>query len=242
MGANTIKGIAFIAVITGLACFSGGILSQDKEHTVQYYIDSLFSAEIAGSDDDVEWPRPDSTAISIDTIGYWYDQLVIEVVFLAIRTDWCDEAKAILLESGQRKVELLYFSLNECTEVILKPAEIAEVDSISILFTRSPITGTGGIVEERYWVWNEIENKPVDLKTDDVTCDALAQVLPARHYLAYGGFFDINSLSLEGPVRRPGDYNCCPTGGWIALKYGIDNFSLQVISHTYDPKKRPNDK
>lgn len=248
------KGIAAITVIAGLAFCSAGILAQNQECTIQYYVDSLFFPESSYSDDDVEWYqmdsadsdydaewyRKDSATIAVDTIGYLNGQRVIEVIYVGFFPDWCEVGKAILLESSQRKIELLYFYTNSCLEVHLNPAEIVEVDSVSVLFTRCPITGTAGIIEEKYWIWNHIEDKPVELKHCEVTSDALKRILPAGYRAC--GRFDIRSLSMEGYVQRPDDHKTAATGGLIALKYGIDNFSLQVISYTYDPKKRPNDK
>jgi hypothetical protein len=216
----------------------GSVQATAEKHSVQYFVDSLFYPTGGGESDDFQELCPaESATVSIDTVGPLQDHLVIEVDYSCSDSDWCDEGKAILYRSSQQNFELLYAYLNDCTEVNLQPAAIVVVDSVPVLYTRSPLTGTGGYVEERYWVWSDNVDKPVDLKLEQATHDALSRVLPENYGLAYGGFFDISTLALDCYVRRPGDYNCCPTGGWIELRYKIEDSALRVISCRYDPDK-----
>jgi hypothetical protein len=237
MRVSTVKTIAAITVITGLAFCPEGILANSNERSIQHYVDSLFDGVATEYTDPEIGPTLDSASISIDTIGLWVGRSTFEAFYVGYQADGCFEGKAILYESGGNDFEPLYIYMNYCAEVFLKPADIIEVDSVSVLLTISRLTGTGGCVEEKYWVWSEEHDRPVDLKQNEVTSDALMQTLPEGYYIAWGGLFDIESLSLESYVRRPGDNNCCPTGGWITLKYEIDGSSLRVISCTYDPDK-----
>lgn len=238
MTAGTAKGIVVFYLVFFPVLLYGEIPAIGETHPLEYYIDSLFypayDPELEGA---IDICLRENSTVSLDTVGLLKNTVVVELTYHCSDTEWCDEGKAILFESGREEFGLLYFYVNDCTEVYLQPSGIITVDSVQVLFTRSPITGTGGYVEERYWVWSDTGGIPADLHVEQVTSEALSQVLPENYYVAYGGFFDIYTLSLECYVRRPGDYNCCPTGGWVALKYDIEDCALRVVSCTYDPDR-----
>ncbi len=238
MNTTAAKGIIAFCLLLPPIVFSSHLSASERARPLEYYIDSLFlPAEEAEFGGWAETCHPDSITLSIDTVGFLMDHLVVELIYNCSHTEWCEEGKAILFESVLHKYQLVYFYTNECIEVYLQPAEIILVDSIEVLFSRCPITGTGGYVEERYWVWNNLASEPANLKLEQVTSEALSQVLPPNYHVAWGGFFDISALSLQCYVRKPGDHNCCPTGGKVALLYGIDGSTLRVVSSSYDPNE-----
>ena len=203
---------------------------------LQYYIDSLYlSVPDTSLYDPADYCTIDSARVVVDTVGYLNGHLIVELQYSCTDTIWCDVGKAILYQMEAEHYRLLYTNFSDCTQIVMKPAYVIDIDSTEVLCTRCPIMGSGGYVDERYWVWDTAVSEPVDLKAPEATCNALSAVLPKGYSLAWGGFFDIAGLSLDCYVRKPGDVNASPTGGKVSIRYQIDGHALKVVSCQYDP-------
>lgn len=101
----------------------------------------------------------------------------------------------------------------------------------TVLGTRCPISGTGALYEEEYWSFTAAG--PVPLAANEVVAAALKTLLPPGYGVWKGYGLNMERLCYAMPVWKPGDGNCCPTGGSVYLKFALRNGRLIVTNRRY---------
>lgn len=208
--------------------------------SIEEFTDSIIPA-ITGSmpkylkcDNEGEW--------SIDTIGSWYEQTVIDLVYEVrcqhlldtLRLFSLKAVKAIVVKVSVGEFRLLYISSTDPGDISYVQSELIKVKEYELLYTRSQRTGTGHDFDEAYWMWSEQLDVPRELQVEKADKEKLSGILPPEHGVWKGGHFDIKTLSFQSYTWRNGDGNCCPTGGKLSITYGIENDNLVVKRAIFD--------
>ena len=108
---------------------------------------------------------------------------------------------------------------------------IIKNDFGTILCIPHLFAGTGHFNDDKYFLYSKSQWQRINtsnwLKT-------LNDKLPKGFGVWKGVTPDIANLSATTHVWEKGDPNCCPSGGKIKIKLGIENQELIVISHDFE--------
>lgn len=118
----------------------------------------------------------------------------------------------------------------------IAPSFLLKVGTEEILTTRSLIPGTGNHYDEAYWWFGP--DGPVRIDIESIP-DVLPSLLPAGYEVRKGAGLNMKTLTFQRSVWKPGDANCCPTGGAVTLRFQLDRGRLVVIGKNYDPTAKP---
>jgi hypothetical protein len=113
---------------------------------------------------------------------------------------------------------------------LVEPALLDEVDSQTVLESDDAVSGNGRYHLQAYWTFDEIG--PIFLDTA-ILEEALGKLLPPSLHAGRGTYFDIQTLTLKGPVARD-PAACCADAGKFAIKFVIRSHQLEVLSQQFD--------
>ena len=104
----------------------------------------------------------------IDTVGLWNGRTVIDIFYETQRANrenpsekYTHKAiKAIAVNTAGKNYRLVFLSWADAADIYFKPSQLLQVAELEILHTRSPMSGSGGYIQEYYWGWDENEDIP----------------------------------------------------------------------------------
>lgn len=166
--------------------------------------------------------------ITISDIGQWGPYEVFDV------TSVTAQHKGIVLRDHAGDYRILYAQFLFSTAGVEDLPTIADIQGNQVLIYRTRIPGTGSQFIELYAVIDEVSGKPrlVDLSPMHA---AIQQALPPGYGVWKGGGLDFAAMTFCDAVWKPGDANCCPTGGRIDLRLTLTKGILHVTDTTYQP-------
>lgn len=104
-----------------------------------------------------------------------------------------------------------------------------------ILGTRCRSAGSGAFYDEAYWALDADGLKRIE--TEPLIAKALDELLPEGRGVWKGYGLNLQRMCYSMPVwNEETDPNCCPTGGWVLLKFELLGDELVLSSMEYDPK------
>ncbi len=99
------------------------------------------------------------------------------------------------------------------------------------LFLHDPIRGNGGLYLDAAWTFDH--GVPLPLRFGDVIATVLKRILPPGCRTYGGDPLDLADLSYRSEVWKTSDSMTSPTCGYVAMRLGIKNYRLVVISKHY---------
>ena len=145
---------------------------------------------------------------------------------LAIFTrDRASDTATLLLERASRDLGIYVF-----------PQKPAIVDSSlgAVLYVPMTVDGTGSGNASEYYAWDSGEWKPIEAET---WLGDLQRRLPQGLEIRKGVWPDLRTMSAETGLYRPGDANCCPSGGVVRVRLSILSRRFVIDSFVVAPQK-----
>ena len=146
------------------------------------------------------------------------------------QVDW----KSILVSVSPGQYREIYHLQPPSAQIT--PSHLLKAGTEEILATRNLIPGTGNQYDEAYWWFGPDGPERIDIES---IADVLAAVLPTGFGVWKGGGLDIKTLTFRNWVWKPGDANCCPTGGAVTLRFRLDRGRLVAIQERYEATAKP---
>ena len=148
-----------------------------------------------------------------------------------LRADPTNREEATVLHVRKREQYAFYQPLH------FHAPELIQTDRGQVLYLRGSGLGDGAFQYQydQYWLWRSGTWVPLDVHGWN---DTMRERMPDGFGL--GGIHGdipraLRTLTYDAPVRRDGDYDCCPTGGTIKIQFEWDDLTLRVVSFEHDP-------
>jgi hypothetical protein len=168
----------------------------------------------------------------VHPVGRFADFDVLDVFYIAENPPKT-VAKALLLGRNGHFRPLLY--LFHDGSLTLTPSGIVTVNEVPILMSRTRESGSGHFWIEDYFIFDEPQQKVVNLEVDQRIGEELRRLLPPNQGVWKGGGFDVRTLTFQHSIWQNEDANCCPTGGKVTLKFRIAAGRLELESSSLEP-------
>jgi hypothetical protein len=111
------------------------------------------------------------------------------------------------------------------------------VDGQNILSFERRIRGTGHFWYRYYFAWDTETGLPS--RIDFVPLEQAVQAaLPKTMATWKGGQMNFQGGHYVTNVYRPGDNNCCPSGGLVRATWKLQGAKLTALSVSYDPHNK----
>lgn len=206
---------------------------------LQFYMDSAFLFSKDYSDHLADLRRrgqnPDSLIIQeVDTIGQILNKKVVDIFFNQFPENYNSKlGKIVLIETSPDLYKLLYIFISRPGIFYPEKSKIIKVDSVTILYTRSPYNGQWVFYSERYWVFNEKTNcfNTFELKS---ALEGTSKLLPDSCKMTKD-YFHVDSLFWHSYAGKDGDHYRWPTCGHVKAWFKFDGCELILEKREYDP-------
>jgi hypothetical protein len=143
---------------------------------------------------------------------------------LAIFTrDRSSETATLLLERASIDLGIYLF--------LQKPA-IVTTSVGAVLYVPMTVDGTGSGNASEYYAWDSAEWKPIEA---EAWVGDLQRRLPPGLEIRKGVWPDLRTMSAETGLYRPGDANCCPSGGVVRVRLAIRSSQFVIDSFVVAP-------
>ena len=139
--------------------------------------------------------------------------------------------KMLLVERKAGEFCEIYHQQMSPDTVSVEPAFLVHVGDETVLASTDPWTGNSGQRTEVYWTFDK--DGPLLLDVDGKIEEALKELRPKEFIIVGGGGFNARTLTYGMPLWKPRDPHCCPTGGYIEIKFALKDHQLVVVSHSY---------
>jgi hypothetical protein len=212
--------------------------------TVNYYAStnlfaSYYDSLIKISDDVLYYQRVTGTLenrdlftpplVHVTEIGEWEGYKVLDLTNKHIKH------KSIVLRDEKGYYWILYtqYHWSTASDVGDLPS-ITNLNGRSILGYRTRIPGTGHFYIEHYFTVDPVQGTPVEVDTSSID-EAIKKAVPKGYGVWKGGGLNFKAMTYTQGIWKPGDGNCCPTGGRIDLLLALEQSRLIVTNTHYEP-------
>jgi hypothetical protein len=178
----------------------------------------------------------------VDTVGLWNGRTVVDL-FMTLSCLMVPDSskrfsyravKGIAVNVSGSRYRLVHLRSYDPGSGWFEPSSIKTVGGDQVLCTFAALSGTGGYRDEAYWAWDEQLGMPRDLQYRSAVALSADFLIPTDHSWHKGGHWNLDSLLFESYLKRPGDGNCCPTGGKFRAELGLSKGRLFVRKATFD--------
>jgi hypothetical protein len=218
-------------------------------HSLQYFLDDPVAAERAI---DSEFPvelessavRQSVMSVRVGEIAGFEIYSLIDQTASALAPQETYYIKMILVQRSPGEYCEIYNDLDERTAMAtVRDAYLLSVrsdtGSETLLGSKDPFSGTGGLAKEEYWTFDD--QGPIWVNYESLLGQTVQKLLPPGGY-AQAGSFDIKTLSFRAGVSKEGDCASCVSDGSVHVQFAIRDHRLEIVSEEYVPpaeRQRP---
>lgn len=208
----------------------GASFKRTECHPIQYFQTNLKQL-------DSQAYKPSDDQSSVQRIGAINGFVIYDVIHQFIDGESPDarsfNLKIILVERKLGEFCEIYQDRGDTGEIAIAPSYIAHVGSESVLVSRDPVSGNGGIVSQSYWTFDQAGPIPVDFF--ELIIATVHKLIPGATdaYTSMG--FSIHDMVYDSAVWKEGDGYAGPSGGHITIRFKFQDHRPVVTSADVRP-------
>lgn len=166
--------------------------------------------------------------ITLTRIGKWGKYDVLDLTNKSIGH------KSILLKDERGHFRALYIQWYMTLENDLPV--ITNINGHEVLSYVSDCPGTANPRIEHHFIYDAVLDSQVRVDTETVIKTAIKEAVPKGYGVWKDGGLNFTTMTFFHAIWKPGDANCCPTGGAIDLRLSLEKGKLSVVSSRYQPE------
>jgi hypothetical protein len=126
----------------------------------------------------------------------------------------------------------IYQDRGDTGEITIEPSYIEHIGSESVLVSRDPVSGTGGIVSQSYWTFDQAG--PIPIEFFELIVASLHKLIPGATDANTSMGFTIHDMTYDNAVWKEGD-GLGPSGGHITIRFRFKAHRPVVASANVRP-------